>query len=202
MPGVERLQERFRAANTQVLGISIDSKFCHAGWAVSLGGISFPLLQDFQPKGAVAKSFDLYLEDAGITDRATVIIDADGVVKHISSVTPAGSRDIAELAALCEDVNKNYGKDLDGPKAPIKYEGSSVLYYKSNCGFSNWALQARINLHLEGAVTLKNISEDDAAKNELDKATGKTQAPCLKTGDEWLFESNDIIERLAKVAPV
>ena len=38
---------RFRAAHTQVLGVSVDSVFCHANWAASMGGVSFPLLADF-----------------------------------------------------------------------------------------------------------------------------------------------------------
>jgi len=67
VPETEALISRFHAAHTQVLGISVDSIFCHAGWAQSLGGISFPLLADFNPKGAVAESYGLYLKDAGIT---------------------------------------------------------------------------------------------------------------------------------------
>ncbi|MBW2578727.1 MAG: redoxin domain-containing protein, partial [Deltaproteobacteria bacterium] len=102
MPALDALQGRFEAAHTQVVGISIDSVYCHANWADSLGGISVPLLADFHPKGAVAEAFGLYLADNGITDRATVIIDADGVVQHISAVGPGGSRDIDELAGLAE----------------------------------------------------------------------------------------------------
>ncbi|RMF73724.1 MAG: alkyl hydroperoxide reductase, partial [Acidobacteria bacterium] len=33
MPEVERLLPRFRGAHTQVLGISVDSIYCHANWA-------------------------------------------------------------------------------------------------------------------------------------------------------------------------
>ena len=105
---MEALQDRFLAANTQVLGVSVDSTYCHANWAMSLGGVSFPLLADFHPKGEVAKAYGLYLDGAGITDRATVIIDADGVVRHVSSVGPGGKRDIAELAGLCEQLDQNY----------------------------------------------------------------------------------------------
>ena len=101
---MEDLLDRFHAANTQVLGVSIDSIYCHANWAMSLGGISFPLLSDFNPKGAVADSYGLYLDEAGIDDRATVIVDATGVVRHVSSVTPSGKRDIAELAGLRETL--------------------------------------------------------------------------------------------------
>ena len=84
--------DRFRAADTQVLGISVDSVYSHANWARDLGGVSFPLLSDFEPKGAVAASFGHYLAEPGITDRATVIIDKEGVVRYSVSVTPSGSK--------------------------------------------------------------------------------------------------------------
>ena len=86
---MEQLLPRFRAAHTQVLGISVDSVYCHANWARDLGGISFPLLADFEPKGAVGARYGLYLDGPGIDDRATVIVDATGVVRHASSVTPS-----------------------------------------------------------------------------------------------------------------
>ena len=50
--------------------------YCHNNWAArDLGGISIPLLSDFHLKGAVASLYGVYLEEAGITDRATVIVD-------------------------------------------------------------------------------------------------------------------------------
>ena len=192
---MERLQDRFSAANTVVLGISVDSKFCHAGWAQSLGGISFPLLADFQPKGATARAYGLFLDEPGITDRATVIIDADGVVRHASSVGPGGSRDIAELAALCEEVNGAYEGDLPATQAPAGI-GEATLYVKGNCGFSAWTLQARANLGLTDSLPVRNVSDDPAAMEALKAATGKEQAPCLMTNGEAMLESADIIKYL------
>ena len=78
---MERAQAEFRAAGTQVLGVSIDSLYSHMQWARSLGGVSFPLLQDFEPKGALAKALGVYLDGPGITDRATVMIDKEGIVR-------------------------------------------------------------------------------------------------------------------------
>ena len=196
MPETEALLSRFGAANTQVLGISIDSVFCHANWAVSVGGVSFPLLADFHPKGAVAASYGLYLEDAGITDRATVIIDAGGTVRHISSVTPGGGRDIAELAALCEQVDAGY----DGPKAAVPAPGSfpagSTLFVKSSCGHSLKAMNARANLHLEDAIALRNVTGDAGAQADMVKAGGKDLAPCLVSGGKAMYEADDIVNAM------
>jgi alkyl hydroperoxide reductase subunit AhpC len=63
-------------------------------------------LQDFHPKGEMAKKYDVYLEDKGITDRATVIVDKQGVVRYAASVTPAGERNPKDLLGECQRVNK------------------------------------------------------------------------------------------------
>ena len=193
MPETEALQSRFRAANTQVLGISVDSVFTHANWAVSLGGISFPLLADFAPKGAVAGGFGLYLETPGITDRATVVIGKEGTVRHISAVGPGGRRDIGELAALCEGINDGEGAVAEPNSFP-----ASTLYVKTGCGFSLRALNARTNLHLEDAITLKNVTDDAAAKAAMLAEGGKDAAPCLVTDGKAMYESDDITRHMAQ----
>jgi glutaredoxin len=196
VPEVEALLPRFRAAHTQVLGVSVDSVFCHANWARDLGGVSFPLLADFEPKGAVAKEYGLYLDGPGIDDRATVIIDAGGTVRHASSVTPSGKRNIEELAALCEKVDAEHGAGLDALPEPAGLVGDATLYVKSGCGFSRAALLARDNLHLQQALAVKNVSEDAAARDALVKLAGKDQAPCLVIGGKPLHEADDIIREL------
>lgn len=189
--------DRFLAANTQVLGVSVDSLYCHGNWALGLGGVSFPLLADFNPKGEVAKSYGLYLEQAGISDRATVIIDADGVVRHISSVGPGGKRDISELAALCEDVDNAYQDSLGSfPTAP-GLEAGTKLYVRNNCMFSTNTLAALANLNLIDQVPVVNVSDDKAALDELTGIAGKGQAPCLVVDGSPRHESGDIITYLA-----
>lgn len=109
MPDIEKNIDAFKAEDTQVLSISVDSKFCHDNWAASIGGISYPLLADFHPKGAVAESYGLYLAEMGITDRATVIIDKSGVVRYANSVGVGGLRKATDLLAECKKVNAENG---------------------------------------------------------------------------------------------
>jgi hypothetical protein len=193
VPETEALLPRFRAAHTQVLGISVDSIFCHAAWAQSLGGVSFPLLADFHPKGQVAQSYGLYLDEAGITDRATVIIDAGGTVRHASSVTPAGRRDIGELAALCEKVDAEHGSGLADFPSAQGLGKIDALFVKSNCGHSLKAIYGRDNLHLQGQVPLKNVTEDSGAMDQLKSLTGKDQVPCLVVDGKPMHEADDIV---------
>lgn len=199
MPALEALLPRFHSAHTQPLGVSVDSVFSHANWARDVGGVSFPLLADFHPKGAMAESFGVYLADKGITDRATIVIDADGVVRHASSVTPAGRRDMNELLALCEEVDREYSGSL--PDAPAKrvVPSDAKLYVKSACGFSRAVLLARDNLHLD-AIPVVNLTEDAGARGELEKLAGKDQAPALCSSDGVVQESADIIARMVQAA--
>jgi len=196
VPALEALVARFEAANTLAVGVSVDSVFSHANWAASLGGVSLPLLADFHPKGAVAASFGLYLEDKGITDRATVIIDADGVVRHASSVGPAGSRDIAELAALCEQIDKDYAGELPTHEPAAGLDGEVSLYVKEGCGFSRAALLSITNLHLSEKVATHYIDKDPKAAEALDEIAGKKQVPALICDGVPMLESGQIIRHL------
>jgi alkyl hydroperoxide reductase subunit AhpC len=65
--------------------------------------LHFPLLADFEPKGAVARRYGVYREDDGFTERALFVINADGVI-HWSCVSPVGVNPGADgiLAALEE----------------------------------------------------------------------------------------------------
>src|SRR5215813_7763382 len=82
MPSYEADLSRFEGADTQVLGISVDSTPSHVAWAKSLGGITYPLLSDFEPKGAVAKSYGAYRLADGIAERALFVIDKEGKVAY------------------------------------------------------------------------------------------------------------------------
>jgi peroxiredoxin len=75
--------KQFETLKARVFGISVDSVWAHKAFAQSLG-IAYPLLADFEPKGAVAKKYGLYLDEKGITNRATVVIDGDGTVRHLT----------------------------------------------------------------------------------------------------------------------
>jgi peroxiredoxin len=86
----------FSGIGAQVLGISVDSAWTHAAFAKQ-HELPFPLLADFHPKGAVAKQYGLYFEQAGITKRATVVIDGAGKVAWAQEHPIGEQRDNKEL---------------------------------------------------------------------------------------------------------
>ena len=74
----------FERHDAQVVGISVDSVPSHVAFANSLGGIEkYPLLADFHPKGEVAKKYGVWKDDWGISERAIVIVDKQGIIRYI-----------------------------------------------------------------------------------------------------------------------
>jgi peroxiredoxin len=74
--------KQYEKLDAQVLGLSVDSVWAHKAFAEKMG-ISYPLLADFHPKGAVAEKFGVYLPEKGITGRAIAIIDKGGKIRDV-----------------------------------------------------------------------------------------------------------------------
>ncbi len=90
----------FQRRRAQLLGISVDGSWCHLAVEKDRA-LRFPLPSDFEPKGAVAKTYGVYRDDDGTSERALFVIDEDGVVRW-RSVSPVGINPGADgiLAAL------------------------------------------------------------------------------------------------------
>ena len=88
---------QFDKLDAQVLGLSVDSVWSHKAFAEKMG-IRYPLLADFQPRGAVADKFGVYLADKGITGRAIAIIDRKGNVAWFKNYDIPVVPDIKEVS--------------------------------------------------------------------------------------------------------
>ncbi|TPV95456.1 MAG: redoxin domain-containing protein [Myxococcales bacterium FL481] len=158
--------------------------------------MSFPLLADFHPKGQMASQYGYYLADKGITDRATVIVDKQGIVRYSASVGPDGERDIGELVAASEGVQREQASSA--AVAAVGLPSQTTLYVRSRCGHSQRALLALENLHLRDGVTVSNVSEDAEAEARLQQLGGKAQAPCLVVDGSPVYEAVEITRALAE----
>jgi peroxiredoxin len=76
----------FEGYGAKLLGISVDGAWCHAAFAGERK-LRFPLLADFEPKGAVARRYGVYRDGAGVSERALFVIDSDGIIRW-SYVSP------------------------------------------------------------------------------------------------------------------
>jgi peroxiredoxin len=99
--------DEFQEFQAELLGISVDGAWCHAAYAKQ-NRLRFPLLADFEPKGAVACAYGVYDEKEGTCERALFVIDSDGII-HWSYVSPIGVNPGANgiLSALEELKAKN-----------------------------------------------------------------------------------------------
>src|SRR5438552_3636116 len=76
----------FEGYGAKLLGISVDGAWCHRAFA-DQRRLHFPLLADFEPKGAVARRYGAYREGDGFSERALFVIDGDGIIRW-SYVSP------------------------------------------------------------------------------------------------------------------
>lgn len=86
--------DHFERAGVELLAISVDSKFVQKRFAEH-EGYKFSVLADFWPHGGVAKDYGVFLEESGIANRATFVIDKAGVLvaKFVTAVGQARSLD-------------------------------------------------------------------------------------------------------------
>lgn len=74
--------------NAEILGLSVDGVWCHLAYRKDRK-LRFPLISDFEPKGAVARSYGAYRQKEGVAERAIFVIDDKGVIRW-SYVSPIG----------------------------------------------------------------------------------------------------------------
>ena len=76
------------AKGATLVGISVDSSYCHRAFREQVN-LTMPLLADFNPKGEVSRAYDAWIDGAGVSNRALVLIE-DGTVKwSYASPSPA-----------------------------------------------------------------------------------------------------------------
>jgi peroxiredoxin len=86
---------RFESNEVELLAISVDSKYVQKVFAEH-EGYKFSVLADFWPHGQVAKDYGVFLEEHGISNRATFVIDEDGVLVSKFVTAPGQARSLDE----------------------------------------------------------------------------------------------------------
>jgi peroxiredoxin len=92
----------FAADGIELIGISVDSKASLRAFAEA-EGYDFTLLADFWPHGEVAKEYGVFIQEKGFANRATFLIDIDGVIRASFVTAPGEPRSLEDYtAALAE----------------------------------------------------------------------------------------------------
>ena len=97
MKSLETNARVFSELNTVALGISVDTAPSKNAWAKELGIEITRLLSDFWPHGAIAKSYGIFREKHGTSERANIIIDEEGVVTFVKVYEISQLPDINEI---------------------------------------------------------------------------------------------------------
>ena len=90
---------RFEALNTVPLGVSVDPAPAKKAWASVLCLKKLPLLSDFWPHGKVAQDYGIFHEEFGMSERANIIVDEQGVVRWVKVYPMSQLPDIEEVFA-------------------------------------------------------------------------------------------------------
>src|SRR2546423_2055041 len=108
----------FKKYNAELLGISVDSKWCHMAF-MHTRKLHFSLLADFHPKGETAKKYGVYNEKEGVCERALFVIDANGIIQW-SYLSPMGINPGADgIIEALENITKK-SPEKDSNKESLK----------------------------------------------------------------------------------
>lgn len=100
--------EEFKALNTQVLGVSVDSVFSHLAWIQTerklggLGDLNYPLVADI--KKEISTAYNVLVPEEGIALRGLYIIDKDGVIQHATINNLGFGRSVDETLRVLQAI--------------------------------------------------------------------------------------------------
>jgi len=99
---LQETHDEFQRLGARLIAISVDGKWTQRAFAEQ-NGITFPVLSDFHPKGAVAQKYGVMRED-GTAERALFIIDSDRVVRYSFVSEPAKNPGVDRLLERLEEL--------------------------------------------------------------------------------------------------
>ena len=118
-----KLNKDFEARNAQVLGMSTDSDYVHLAWRQShkdLNNLPFPMLSDI--KRELSTALGILHETAGVCNRATFIVDPEGIIRHVSVNDLKVGRNVEEVLRVLEGLQNGglIGCGWQRGDAPLK----------------------------------------------------------------------------------
>jgi len=104
MRSLEVNWEEFRSLNTVPLGLSVDPVPSKKAWSavIAIDNVSLP--SDFWPHGQVARDYGIFIEKKGISERANIIIDENGIVRWVKVYPISQLPDINEVLEVLSGI--------------------------------------------------------------------------------------------------
>ncbi|GAB6968487.1 alkyl hydroperoxide reductase subunit C [Komagataeibacter kakiaceti JCM 25156] len=117
----------FQKLGVEIYSVSTDKHFTHKAWhdtSPAISKIKYVMLGD--PTGQIARNFDVLIEEAGLADRGTFLIDPDGKIQYIEITAGGVGRSAAELIDKIQAAQ--YVATHPGEVCPAKWkEGGETL---------------------------------------------------------------------------
>ena len=92
------LYEEFKATGTEIYSVSTDTHFVHKAWhdtSETIKKINYPMLAD--PTGTITRGFDVMIEEVGLAERGTFVVNPEGEIVAYEVVAGNVGRNAAEL---------------------------------------------------------------------------------------------------------
>ncbi|MFC3813688.1 alkyl hydroperoxide reductase subunit C [Lysobacter sp. GCM10012299] len=117
----------FQKLGVEIYGVSTDTHFTHKAWhdtSDTIKKIQYPLIGD--PTGVITRNFGVMIEEAGLADRGTFVIDPDGKIQIVEINAGGIGRDASELLRKVKAAQ--YVAAHPGEVCPAKWhEGEKTL---------------------------------------------------------------------------
>ena len=119
--------EEFKKLGVEIYSVSTDTHFTHKAWHESsqaVGKVQFPMLGD--PAFVLSRNFDVLIEEAGLAERGTFVINPEGKIVAMEHHDEGIGRDAAELLRKVEAAQ--YVEQNPGQVCPARWRpGSATL---------------------------------------------------------------------------
>lgn len=119
--------EEFQKRGVEVYSVSTDTHFTHKAWhdsSETINKIQYPMIAD--PTGKLTRSLNVMIEEDGIADRATFVIDPEGIIRVVEITDGGIGRDASELLRKIKAAQ--YIAAHPGEVCPAKWkEGEETL---------------------------------------------------------------------------
>ena len=114
-------QAEFDKLGVEIYGVSTDTHFSHKAWhdtSKAIGKIKYALIGD--PTAKLSRNFDVYIEEAGLADRGTFVVDPEGKIQIVEITAGGVGRNAAELIRKIKAAQ--YVAAHPGEVCPAKWE--------------------------------------------------------------------------------
>jgi peroxiredoxin (alkyl hydroperoxide reductase subunit C) len=111
----------FQKLGVEIYSVSTDTHFAHKAWhdtSDAVKKIKYTMVGD--PTGKISRNFDVMIEDAGLADRGTFVIDTDGKIQIVEVNAGGVGRDASELLRKVKAAQ--YVASHPGEVCPAKWE--------------------------------------------------------------------------------